>query len=86
VEPDSLSEPFKPMAPVVAEPTALMKILNPPKEELPDDFTMPVWDHLAELRERVLLGALAATLAILTCFFFSKDLVVFLEAPVISQV
>ena len=63
-----------------------MKWLNPPKEELPDDFQMPVWDHLDELRERVLVGALAAGVAVLTCFCFSKDLVVFLEAPVITQV
>lgn len=27
--------------------------LNPPAEELPDDFEMPIWDHLDELRERV---------------------------------
>ena len=46
---------------------------------------MPIWDHLEELRERVLLGALAAGVAVLTCFAFSKELVVFLEAPVASQ-
>lgn len=46
---------------------------------------MPIWDHLEELRERVLLGALAAAVAVLTCFAFSKELVVFLEAPVASQ-
>ncbi len=33
---------------------------------------MPIWDHLDELRERVLVGALAAGVAILTCFCFSK--------------
>jgi Sec-independent protein secretion pathway component TatC len=60
--------------------------LNPPKNELPDDFEMPIWDHLDELRERVLVGALAAAAAVLTCFIFSKDLVVFLEAPVAAQV
>jgi Sec-independent protein secretion pathway component TatC len=63
-----------------------MRFLNPPKEELPDDFSMPVWDHLDELRERVLVGGLAAAVAVLTCFCFSKELVVFLELPVISQV
>jgi hypothetical protein len=42
-------------------------------------------DHLDELRERVLVGALAAGAAVLTCFAVSKDLVVFLEAPVASQ-
>jgi sec-independent protein translocase protein TatC len=68
------------------EPSAIQKFMNPGKEELPDDFSMPIWDHLEELRERVLVGGLAAGAAILTCFCFSKDLVVFLEAPVISQV
>ena len=47
---------------------------------------MPVWDHLDELRERVLVSGLACAVAILTCFAFSKDLVVFLEAPVVTQV
>ncbi len=46
---------------------------------------MPIWDHLEELRERVLVAALASAVAILTCFTFSKDLVVFLEAPVAAQ-
>ena len=32
-----------------------------------------------------MVGALAAAVAVLTCFAFSKDLVVFLEAPVASQ-
>lgn len=64
------------------EPTAVQKFLYPDKEELPDDFEMPIWDHLDELRERVLVGALSCTVAILSCFCFSKELVVFLEAPV----
>ena len=46
---------------------------------------MPIWDHLDELRERVLLAALAAAVAVAGCFAFSKDLVVFLEAPVADQ-
>lgn len=64
------------------EKTAIQKFLFPDKEELPNDFDMPIWDHLDELRERVLVGGLAALVAILTCFAFSKDLVLFLEAPV----
>ena len=44
-----------------------------------------VQDHLDELRERVLLAALAALVSVLACFAFSRDLVVFLEAPVASQ-
>ena len=68
------------------EQTPIMKWLNPPKDELPNDFDMPIWDHLDELRERVLLAALAAAVAVMTCFAFSKELVVFLEAPVIREV
>lgn len=34
---------------------------------------------MQELRERVLVAALAAAVAVGTCFCFSKDLVVFLE-------
>ncbi|KAK9792506.1 hypothetical protein WJX73_004335 [Symbiochloris irregularis] len=67
------------------EPSLLEKWLNPSREEMPVQLSMPVWDHLDELRERVILGACAALLAILTCFVFSKDLVVFLEAPVAAQ-
>ncbi|KAF5832278.1 Sec-independent periplasmic protein translocase TatC [Dunaliella salina] len=37
---------------------------------------------MQELRERVLVSLLACGAAIGTCFVFSKDLVVFLEAPV----
>lgn len=68
------------------EPSAIQKFINPGADQLPDELSMPIWDHLEELRERVLISALAAGLAILTCFCFSKDLVVFLEAPVITQV
>lgn len=46
---------------------------------------MPIWDHLEELRERVLVAALASGVAILTCFVFAKDLVVFLEGPAVGQ-
>lgn len=47
--------------------------LNPPKEELPDDFEMPIWDHLDELRERVLVrhrcaaGAVCVASHLLPC-------------------
>jgi len=33
---------------------------------------MPIWDHLEELRERVLVAGLVAATAILGCFCFSK--------------
>lgn len=64
---------------------AVEQWLYPDQSELAGDFEMPIWDHLEELRERVLVAALAAGVAILTCFAFSKDLVVFLEAPVAAQ-
>ena len=67
------------------EKTSIQKFLYPEPEDLPDDFSMPIWDHLDELRERVIVAALAAGTAVLTCFCFSKDLVVFLEAPVAQQ-
>ena len=67
------------------ERSAVEKFFFPDKEELPGDFQMPIWDHLEELRERVIVAALACGAAILTCFCFSKDLVVFLEAPVMEK-
>ncbi|KAK9867142.1 hypothetical protein WJX84_004416 [Apatococcus fuscideae] len=72
-------------AATASERSAVQKWLNPDQSELPGDFNMPIWDHLDELRERVLVAALAALVAVLTCFAFSKDLVVFLEAPVANQ-
>ncbi|KAL6785832.1 TATC1 [Auxenochlorella protothecoides x Auxenochlorella symbiontica] len=65
--------------------TAVARWLNPDEEELTQGFEMPIWDHLDELRERVLVGGIAAAVAVLTCFAFSKDLVLFLEAPVAQQ-
>jgi hypothetical protein len=67
------------------QPSKLQNLLSPDPTELPNDFNMPIWDHLEELRERVLVGGLAALIAIVVCFCFSKDLVVFLEAPVASK-
>lgn len=67
-----------------AEKTVLQSFLYPDAAEL-GNSEMPIWDHLDELRERLLIAALAAGGAILTCFCFSKDLVVFLEAPVAEQ-
>lgn len=67
------------------EQSRVQRLLQPDPSQLPDDFNMPMWDHLEELRERIMLGGLAALVAILVCFCFSKDLVVFLEAPVASK-
>ncbi|KAL2641900.1 hypothetical protein R1flu_009487 [Riccia fluitans] len=59
--------------------------LYPSKDELPDDKEMTIWDHLEELRERILVSVAAVGVAILGCFAFAKDLIVILEAPVYSQ-
>ncbi|CAI5491014.1 unnamed protein product [Closterium sp. Naga37s-1] len=67
------------------ERTPIQKWLNPGQDELPDDVPMSIWDHLEELRERVLVSVGAVGGAILLCFFYSRDLVVFLEAPVYAQ-
>jgi sec-independent protein translocase protein TatC len=69
-------------APFEVDRSAIENFLRPPPEELPEDIEMPIWDHLEELRERVLVAALAAAAAIAGCFCFSKELVLFLEAPV----
>lgn len=65
--------------------SAIQKFLYPDPEELPDDVEMTIWEHLEELRERVMVSAAAVSVAILSCFCFSKDLVVFLEDPVAQQ-
>lgn len=39
------------------QPSPLQNILNPDPSELPDDFNMPIWDHLEELRERCIQAA-----------------------------
>jgi hypothetical protein len=41
---------------------------------------MPIWDHLEELRERVLIAGLAALVAVLGCFCYSK-----VRAPGVRQ-
>lgn len=76
-----------PLSPGCRRPTAasLLHPIPATLQELPDDFEMPIWDHLDELRERVLVAAAAAGVAVLSCFVFAKDLVVFLEAPVAQQ-
>ncbi|XP_024382849.1 sec-independent protein translocase protein TATC, chloroplastic [Physcomitrium patens] len=66
----------------VFEENSLSKWLYPPEEELPDDKEMTIFDHLEELRERLLVSVLAVGAAILGCFVFAKDLIVLLEKPV----
>ncbi|KAG6555643.1 hypothetical protein Mapa_002879 [Marchantia paleacea] len=65
--------------------SGLSSWLYPSKDELPDEKEMTIWDHLEELRERILISVAAVGVAILGCFAFAKDLIVLLEAPVYSQ-
>ncbi|KAJ6839688.1 sec-independent protein translocase protein TATC, chloroplastic [Iris pallida] len=65
--------------------SSLYNFLYPSKELLPDDKEMTIFDHLEELRQRVFVSVLAVGAAILSCFAFSKDLIILLEAPVSAQ-
>ncbi|KAL4385172.1 hypothetical protein GQ457_15G003320 [Hibiscus cannabinus] len=65
--------------------SALYNFLYPDKDLLPDDKEMTIFDHLEELRQRLFVSVLAVGAAILGCFAFSKELIVFLEAPVKAQ-
>ncbi|MCO5583707.1 hypothetical protein L7F22_037621 [Adiantum nelumboides] len=65
--------------------TGVTRWLFPPKEELPDEVEMSLFDHLDELRNRIIVSVAVVGVAILGCFAFAKDLIVFLEAPVYSQ-
>ncbi|KZV19518.1 Sec-independent periplasmic protein translocase [Dorcoceras hygrometricum] len=67
------------------EGNAIYNFLYPGKELLPDDKEMNIYDHLEELRERIFVSILAIGAAMIGCFAFSKELVIFLEAPVKAQ-
>ena len=47
-------------------PSPLLTVTSPPAVQ------MPIWDHLEELRERVLVAGLVAAASVLACFCFSK--------------
>lgn len=68
----------------MSEENGLSKWLYPPEEELPDDKEMTIFDHLEELRDRLLISVVAVGVAIAGCFVFAKDLIVLLEKPVYS--
>ncbi|XP_073283127.1 sec-independent protein translocase protein TATC, chloroplastic-like [Primulina huaijiensis] len=63
----------------------IYNFLYPGKELLPDDQEMSIYDHLEELRERIFVSILAIGAAMVGCFAFSKELLIFLEAPVKEQ-
>ncbi|KAL8487187.1 hypothetical protein ACS0TY_023741 [Phlomoides rotata] len=57
----------------------------PSKELLPDDKEMSIYDHLEELRDRIFVSVVAIGAAMVGCFAYSKELIMFLEAPVREQ-
>ena len=65
--------------------SSIYEFLYPRKEELPNDKEMAIFYHLEELWERIFVSVLAVGAVITGCFAFSKDLIVFLEAPVKTQ-
>ena len=67
------------------EKTAVQKFLFPEKDELPDDVEMSIWEHLDELRERVLVSVIGVGAMIVGCFCYSKQLVQILESPVADK-
>jgi len=69
----------------VTQKESVRSFLYPDQGELPDDVNMTIWEHLDELRERVVVSAGAVSVLVLLCFCFAKDLVVFLEQPVASE-
>ncbi|KAL0463520.1 UNVERIFIED_CONTAM: Sec-independent protein translocase protein TATC, chloroplastic [Sesamum latifolium] len=64
---------------------SIYNFLYPSKELLPDDKEMSIYDHLEELRDRIFVSVLAVGAAIVGCFAFSKELIMFLEAPVRAE-
>ena len=65
--------------------TAVQKFLFPDKDELPDEVEMSIWEHLEELRERILVSVIGVGAIILGCFGYSKQLVQILESPVADK-
>lgn len=49
--------------------------------ENPDDYKMPLLEHLIELRRRLFYSALAFVLAFFVCFYFAKPIYGFLVQP-----
>ena len=49
--------------------------------ENPDSHTMPLLDHLVELRQRLLYAALALIVAFMVSFYFSEHIFNFLMQP-----
>eukprot|EP00667_Euglena_gracilis_P006379 EG_transcript_6434 len=69
----------------VPDKEEMQSFLFPPKEEMPEEVYMSIWDHVEELRERVAIAAIGCLLLVLLCFVFAKDLVLLLQDPVAEK-
>ena len=52
-----------------------------PEDDIIDDKPMPLLDHLIELRRRLMWSMVAFMLAFFACYYFSRDIYVFLAQP-----
>lgn len=50
-------------------------------DQVPDDVSMSIFDHLEELRQRIFYSLIAAFVGIVICFIFVKPIVKLLEVP-----
>jgi sec-independent protein translocase protein TatC len=60
--------------------------MTPPPQDEIHDPTMPLMQHLEELRKRVLISAGAIFGAFCVCWTFSEEVMAFIEAPVLKHV
>jgi sec-independent protein translocase protein TatC len=54
--------------------------VHPDEHEI-ESSRAPLMDHLSELRQRLITSLVALTLGFLVCFFFAKDIYIFLLHP-----
>ncbi len=52
-----------------------------PKATAEEELKMPFWSHLAELRKRLVISAIAISIGFVACFNFSEDLLEILMMP-----
>lgn len=58
---------------------------SPTEEELiAGGKVMSIWDHLSELRTRIIRAAAAVVVLFGICFFYADDLIIFLKQPLLK--
>ena len=56
--------------------------VGPDREAELDDGTMPFFEHLRELRDRLRNAAIFFVVGVIGCWFVSEDIYVWLRAPI----